>query len=152
MDKNTPLLLFHEGLKEFEIISDLQQTNWPISSTKGRVRFLESENLNLINDEEIDEGFSDCYLLLVDELSIKNHRHLSIKDIGTILEHFNSKIVEVDCLKLEKESQDYYKWIIKAKIKGETLKNIKVIYNGHYYEIMEQPKWAAEKYISSTFL
>ena len=118
------------------------------------MRFLDSKNLNVfasdsetVESESLDksERFSECYLMLVDKLSIDKQRHLTIKDIGIILEHLSFKIVDVNCLERERNSQDCYNWMIKATIKGELLRNLGVIYNGQYYKIMEQPKWRLEK-------
>ncbi|XP_023235825.1 uncharacterized protein LOC111635172 isoform X2 [Centruroides sculpturatus] len=120
-------------------------------SAKGHVRFMdvtqeskippaqdesESDTENTANEEE---QLSERYLLLVDQLSLEQNRHLSIKDIGVILERLNSKIVDVDRLERERESTDVHNWTIKATIRGEVLREIGVIYNGQYYGIMEHP-------------
>ncbi|XP_015792236.1 uncharacterized protein LOC107368861 [Tetranychus urticae] len=89
--------------------------------------------------ERDDEQFSERYLLLVDQLSLNQDRHLNLKDIGIILERLSSKIIDVDKLEREKEGSDCYNWIIKATIRGEVLREIGVIYNGQYYGIMEHP-------------
>ncbi|KFM63115.1 hypothetical protein X975_02262, partial [Stegodyphus mimosarum] len=119
-------------------------------TTKGHVRFLdeaeetkipaqeesESDTENTANEEE---QLSERYLLLVDQLSLEQNRHLSVKDIGIILERLSSKIVDVDRLERERESTDVHNWTIKATIRGEVLREIGVIYNGQYYGIMEHP-------------
>lgn len=120
-------------------------------SAKGHVRFMdvtqeskippaqdesESDTENTANEEE---QLSERYLLLVDQLSLEQNRHLSIKDIGVILERLNSKIVDVDRLERERESTDVHNWTIKATIRGEVLREIGVVYNGQYYGIMEHP-------------
>lgn len=89
--------------------------------------------------ERDDEQLSERYLLLVDQLTVKQDRHLNLKDIGIILERLSSRIIDVDKLEREKEGADCYNWIIKATIRGEVLREIGVIYNGHYYGIMEHP-------------
>lgn len=89
--------------------------------------------------EKEDEQICERYLLLVDQLSIDQDRHLSLKDIGIILERLNSKIIDVDKLEREKDGTDCFNWIIKATIRGEVLREIGVIYNGQYYGIMEHP-------------
>lgn len=88
---------------------------------------------------ELDEQLSERYLLLVDQLTVDQDKHLTVKDIGTILERLSSKIVDVDKLERERETADCYNWLIKATIKGEVLREIGVIYNGQYYGIMEHP-------------
>uniref|UniRef100_T1JHZ4 Uncharacterized protein n=1 Tax=Strigamia maritima TaxID=126957 RepID=T1JHZ4_STRMM len=91
------------------------------------------------NTQAEDEQMSERYLLLVDQLSLEQKHHLNIKDIGVILERLSSKIVDVERLEREKESDDVHNWTIKATIKGEVLREIGVIYNGHYYGISEHP-------------
>ncbi|XP_071034029.1 uncharacterized protein [Parasteatoda tepidariorum] len=121
-----------------------------IKTGKGHVRFLdvaeeskipaqdesESDTENTANEEE---QLSERYLLLVDQLSLEQNRHLGVKDIGIILERLSSKIVDVDRLERERESTDVHNWTIKATIRGEVLREIGVIYNGQYYGIMEHP-------------
>lgn len=89
--------------------------------------------------EREEEQLNEKALLLIDQLSIDQKRHLSIKDIGIILERLNSKIVDIDKLERDKESAECYNWLIKGTIKGDVLREIGVIYNGHYYGIMEHP-------------
>ncbi|GFY71349.1 uncharacterized protein TNIN_459231 [Trichonephila inaurata madagascariensis] len=96
----------------------------------------ESDTENTANEEE---QLSERYLLLVDQLSLEQNRHLSVKDLGIILERLSSKIVDVDRLERERESTDVHNWTIKATIRGEVLREIGVIYNGQYYGIMEHP-------------
>lgn len=88
-----------------------------------------------------DEELSEHYLLLTDQLSLTQNKHLDIKDIGVILNHLNSKIVEVQKLEREKESAEIHNWTIKATIRGEVVREIGVIYNGQYYGIMEHPEY-----------
>lgn len=59
---------------------------------------------------------SEKFLLLIDQLSVDQKRHLSIKDIGIILERLSSKILDVERLDRESESDDCYNWTIKVKI------------------------------------
>lgn len=86
-----------------------------------------------------DEQLCERYLLLVDPLSIGHERHLSIKDIGSILERLSCKIVDVDKLERESETADCYNWVIRALIRGESLREIGVVYNGQYFGIIEHP-------------
>ena len=86
-----------------------------------------------------DEQLCERYLLLVDPLSIGHERHLTIKDIGSILERLNCKIVDVDKLERESDTADCHNWVIRALIRGESLREIGVVYNGHYFGIIEHP-------------
>lgn len=135
---SVPVLGGHPGIKR--------------GSTKGiqHVRFVDADIRRMSNNSEDsetdtterdDEQLSERFLLLVDQLSVDQDHHLTLKDIGTILDRLSSKIVDVDKLEREKESQDCYNWIIKATIRGEVLREIGVIYNGRYYGIMEHPAY-----------
>ncbi|XP_034248392.1 uncharacterized protein LOC117649606 [Thrips palmi] len=97
----------------------------------------ESETDNTVLEEEAVT--SEKFLLLIDQLSVDQKRHLSIKDIGIILERLNSKILDVERLDRESESDDCYNWTIKATIRGDVLQELGVIYNGNYYAISEHP-------------
>lgn len=121
------------------------------SGTKGHVRFLdiaperdssESETENTIMEDE--KVTTEKFLLLIDQLSVDQKRHLSIKDIGIILERLNSKILDVERLDRESESDDCYNWTIKATIRGDALRELGVIYNGNYYAISEHPGYKEE--------
>ena len=79
------------------------------------------------------------YLLLVDQLSVDQKHHLSIKDIGIILDRLSSKILDVERLDREKEDSDVYNWTIKATIRGDVMRELGVIYNSNYYSISEHP-------------
>lgn len=106
---------------------------------------LEDENDNQSNSSETDtdttttlteeEGVTEKFLLLVDE----QKRHLSIKDIGVILERLSSKIIDVERLDRENENNDCRNWTIKATIRGDGLEELGLIYAGRYYEISEHP-------------
>ena len=84
------------------------------------------------------------HLLLVDQLSADQKQHLSIKDIGIILERLSSKILDVDKLEREKEDDEVYNWTIKATIRGEVMRELGVIYNSNYYTISEHPDYVQE--------
>lgn len=121
------------------------------STTKGHVRFLdigperdssESETENTVMEDEAIT--SEKFLLLIDQLSVDQKRHLSIKDIGIILERLSSKILDVERLDRESESDDCYNWTIKATIRGDALRELGVIYNGNYYAISEHPGYKEE--------
>lgn len=128
--------------------------------TKGHVRFLDetatltggvsTSLVPAVNDESEsdtetatndDDQLTERYLLLVDHLSRDQSQHLTIKDIGIILERLSSKIVDVDKLERDTENSDIHNWTIKATIKGEVLREIGVIYKGQYYGIMEHPEY-----------
>lgn len=132
----------------------------PATKGTGHVRFLdieggaapsrhapdhessESETENTVMEDEAIT--SEKFLLLIDQLSVDQKKHLSIKDIGIILERLNSKIVDVERLDRESESEDCYNWTIKATIKGDVLRELGVIYNGNYYAISEHPGYKEE--------
>lgn len=95
----------------------------------------ESDNEATVEEQVTSEKF----LLLIDQLSVEQKRHLTIKDIGVILERLSSKIVDVERLDRESESEDCYNWTIKATIRGDVLRELGVIYNGNYYAISEHP-------------
>lgn len=82
---------------------------------------------------------SEKFLLLIDQLTGKQDKHLSVKDIGIILERLNSKIVDVERLDRDYEATDCYNWTIKATIRGDVLQELGIIYNGSYYGISEHP-------------
>lgn len=121
------------------------------ATNKGHVRFLdigperdssESETENTVMEDETVT--SEKFLLLIDQLSVDQKRHLSIKDIGIILERLSSKILDVERLDRESESDDCYNWTIKATIRGDALRELGVIYNGNYYAISEHPGYKEE--------
>lgn len=131
------------------ILTDSMQRRTP--NVKGHVRFLdiqqdrdssESETENTVMEDETVT--SEKFLLLIDQLSVDQKRHLNIKDIGIILERLSAKIVDVERLDRESESDDCYNWTMKATIRGEALRELGVIYNGNYYAISEHPGYKEE--------
>lgn len=102
----------------------------------------ESETENTVMEDEAVT--SEKFLLLIDQLSVDQKKHLSIKDIGIILERLSSKILDVERLDRESESDDCYNWTIKATIRGDVLRELGVIYNGNYYAISEHPGYKEE--------
>lgn len=131
--------------------SDASGSSRRSSGAKGHVRFVdiaperessESETENTVMED--DKTTTEKFLLLIDQLSVDQKRHLSIKDIGIILERLNSKILDVERLDRESESDDCYNWTIKATIRGEALRELGVIYNGNYYAISEHPGYKEE--------
>lgn len=141
-------------------IQDAQQQTSPQPPASRHVRFLdavdgrrhspsqpdhessESETENTVMEDEAVT--SEKFLLLIDQLSVDQKRHLSIKDIGIILERLSSKILDVERLDRESESDDCYNWTIKATIRGDVLRELGVIYNGNYYAISEHPGYKEE--------
>ncbi|XP_047737893.1 uncharacterized protein LOC108671040 isoform X2 [Hyalella azteca] len=99
----------------------------------------ESETENTTNDD--DGQLCQKFLLLIDQPSIDVKRHLSIKDIGVILDRLSSKIVDVERLDRESEEDDCFNWTIKAMIRGDSLRELGVLYGGHYYTICEHPAY-----------
>ncbi|XP_020279201.1 uncharacterized protein LOC109852443 isoform X2 [Pseudomyrmex gracilis] len=102
----------------------------------------ESETENTIMEDEIIT--SEKFLLLIDQLTVDQKHHLSIKDIGIILERLSSKILDVERLDRDSESKECYNWTIKAVIRGDVLRELGVIYNGNYYTISEHPGYREE--------
>jgi len=102
----------------------------------------ESETENTILEDE--KVTTEKFLLLIDQLSVDQKNHLTIKDIGIILERLSSKILDVERLDRERESVDCYNWTIKATIRGDVLQELGVIYNGNYYAISEHPGYKVE--------
>ena len=139
-----------------------------------------SEESETETTEREEEQLRERYLLLVDSQldgggggggcrhqSSHHHprhrhqsssRHLSIKDIGVILDRLRYKIVDVDRLEREKETTTVmtaattggssgstlatsYNWLLRATIRGEMLREIGVVYNGQYYGLMEHPAY-----------
>lgn len=132
-------------------LSDTNSLQRRTPTNKGHVRFLdigpekdssESETENTVMED--DTITSEKFLLLIDQLSVDQKRHLSIKDIGIILERLSSKILDVERLDRESESDDCYNWTIKATIRGDALRELGVIYNGNYYAISEHPGYKEE--------
>ncbi|NP_001136343.1 DNA fragmentation factor-related protein 2 isoform X2 [Nasonia vitripennis] len=102
----------------------------------------ESETENTIIEDEVVT--TEKFLLLIDQLTVDQKHHLSIKDIGIILERLSSKILDVERLDRENESDECYNWTIKALIRGDMLRELGVIYNGNYYAISEHPGYKEE--------
>ena len=100
----------------------------------------ESETENTTNDD--DGQLHQKFLLLIDQPSVDVKRHLSIKDIGVILDRLSSKIVDVERLDRDAE-EDTFNWTIKAMIRGESLRELGVLYAGHYYTICEHPAYSS---------
>ncbi|XP_018324776.1 uncharacterized protein LOC108736725 isoform X2 [Agrilus planipennis] len=136
-------------------IQDAQQQTSPQPPSR-HVRFLDVEGRHPGVDHESSESetentvmedeaiTSEKFLLLIDQLSVDQKRHLTIKDIGIILERLSSKILDVERLDRESESDDCYNWTIKATIRGDVLRELGVIYNGNYYAISEHPGYKEE--------
>ena len=68
----------------------------------------------MITDNNDETGTTDKFLLLVDQLSLEQPQHLSIKDIGIILDRLSSKIIDVAILDREIEATDTHNWTIKV--------------------------------------
>lgn len=62
-----------------------------------------------------------------------------LQDIGCILDRLSSKIVDVDKLERERETSDCHNWVIRALIRGETLREIGIVYDSQYFGITEHP-------------
>ncbi|RXG72451.1 hypothetical protein Avbf_00193 [Armadillidium vulgare] len=115
-----------------------------IDKPKAEAESSESETENTTNDEEGQT--CEKFLLLIDQPSVehKTKRHLSIKDIGVILDRLSSKIIDVE--RLDREIEDEcFNWTIKAVIRGDSLRELGVLYGGHYYTICEHPAYGTSK-------
>ncbi|OXA56747.1 Cell death activator CIDE-A [Folsomia candida] len=122
-------------------VSTLGGSMIPSDDVEGTTTSSESETENNHSVLEEEKVTTQKFLLLIDQLSLDQKRHLSIKDIGVILERLSSKIVDVERLDRETEAEDCYNWTIKATIKGEFLRELGVIYNGNFYAISEHPNY-----------
>ncbi len=102
---------------------------------------VEPESSNTIEEEfENETGITtDKLLLLTDQLSTDQRKHLTILDLGVILERLKAKIIDVERLEREREGPSCFRWMIKATIRGEVLRDLGVLYNGNYYSISEDP-------------
>lgn len=121
------------------------------SGSKGHVRFMEPapEQISSESDTENttvddDNVTSEKFLLLVDQLSIEQKKHLNIKDIGLILERLDNRIIDVEKLERDDETEDCHHWTIKATIRGEQLRELGVLYNNNYYAVSEHPGYKEE--------
>lgn len=96
---------------------------------------------NAIDDEFESETnvTTEKILLLTDQLGNERHKHLTIFDLGVILERLKTKIIDVQRLEREREDLRCFRWIINATIRGEILRDLGVLYNGNYYSISESP-------------
>lgn len=100
-----------------------------------------------VNTNTIEEDFENEYgtttdklLLLTDQLSMdRNKKHLTVLDLGVILDRLKGKILDVERLEREIEGPSCYRWLIKATIRGHMLRELGVLYNGSYYSISEDP-------------
>lgn len=121
------------------------------SGSKGHVRFMEPapEQISSESDTENttvddDNVTSEKFLLLVDQLSLEQKKHLNIKDIGLILERLDNRIIDVEKLERDDETEDCHHWTIKATIRGEQLRELGVLYNNNYYAVSEHPGYKEE--------
>lgn len=120
-------------------------------SRSGHVRFVEQEAKKRQMDSSeselepeagaADEGgvTTEKTLLLTDQLTAEQRRHLTILDLGVILDRLKAKIVDVERLEREREGPSCYRWLIRATIRGRALRDLGILYNGNYYSISEEP-------------
>ncbi|XP_053653984.1 uncharacterized protein Drep2 isoform X5 [Cherax quadricarinatus] len=130
-----------KGGSHVRFLADYRSAN--LEKQRADQESSESETENTTNDEEAHT--TEKFLLLTDQLSVDTKKHLSIKDIGVILDRLSSKIVDVEKLDREAEEEDCFNWTIKATIRGDTLRELGVVYNGHYYSISEHPGYGQKK-------
>lgn len=110
-------------------------------STEAPSTTTESSSEETASERE-ERGDSAKWLLLTDRLGADARNHLSVKDIGLILDRLSAKILDVESLLRESEGRNAFNWAIKAKIRGDQLSDIGVLYNGNYYAISEHPNYA----------
>ncbi|XP_071526569.1 uncharacterized protein Drep2 isoform X5 [Panulirus ornatus] len=130
-----------KGGSHVRFLADYRSAN--LEKPRTEQESSESETENTTNDEEAHT--TEKFLLLTDQLSVDTKKHLSIKDIGVILDRLSSKIIDVEKLDREAEEEDIFNWTIKATIRGDTLRELGVVYNGHYYSISEHPGYGQKK-------
>lgn len=132
---------------------DVENLGASNSKCEAIIEMREAENGGDSSESEVEGGeevedaesvTSNKFLLLVDQLSVDQKHHLSIKDIGIILDRLSSKILDVEKLDREKEDSEVYNWTIKATIRGEVMRELGVIYNSNYYSISEHPSYLKE--------
>ncbi|KAJ8677252.1 hypothetical protein QAD02_013039 [Eretmocerus hayati] len=133
---------FQDIVIEDDLRSNPQSSHAVIQRSSRHYDSSESETENTMMDDEVVT--TEKFLLLIDQLTAEQKQHLSIKDIGIILERLHSKILDVERLDRESESSDCFNWTIKAIIRGDILRELGVIYNGNYYAISEHPGYKEE--------
>lgn len=132
----------------FQCRAIVETTTTKVTTTTATAAAEESSESETDNNDET--GSTDKFLLLVDQLSLEQPHHLSIKDIGIILDRLNSKIIDVACLERQIETTDTHNWTIKATIRGEVLRELGVIYNSNYYAISEHPNFNFSKLLTGS--
>jgi len=100
---------------------------------------LEPESSNTIEDDLEAGVTTEKLLMLTDQLTADQRKHLTILDLGVILERLRAKIIDVERLEREREGPGCFRWMIKATIRGDILRDLGVLYNGNYYSISEHP-------------
>jgi hypothetical protein len=113
---------------------------------------LQEDSSESETDNNDETGTTDKFLLLVDQLSLEQPHHLSIKDIGIILDRLNSKIIDIGMLERQIEASDTHNWTIKATIRGDVMRELGVIYNSNYYAISEHPSFSFKALITTSGL
>ena len=130
-----------------KIRTDTNQSDHPTCQHREDHDSSESEDLEqepsntLDGDEQEHEGNvrTEKTLLLTDQLSTDQRKHLTILDLGVILDRLKAKIIDVQSLEREREGPSCFRWVIKATIRGDILRDLGVLYNGNYYSISEYP-------------
>lgn len=127
-----------------EVLASAAAMASEVISTNAQHADLE-ESSESETDNNDEAGTTEKFLLLIDQLSLEQPHHLSIKDIGIILDRLNSKIIDVAMLERQVEATDTHNWTIKATIRGEVMRELGVIYNSNYYAISEHPSFSFSK-------
>lgn len=125
-------------------INDGMESRSSVAAYRSHQENIESEmekDSNTIEDEFENEGnvTTEKLLLLTDQLCNDKHKHLTIFDLGVILDRLKTKIIDVHRLQREREDLRCFRWTINATIRGEVLRDLGVLYNGNYYSISESP-------------
>ena len=121
------------------------------SSTSGFN--VQEKQLNNESESQDDDEILNRYLLLVDDLAggSRDMDHLTVKDIGAILDLLSSRVVDVDKLEREKETSDIHNWTIKATIRGGNLvTEVGLVYKGRYICLVDHPGYFFAKPLGPT--
>lgn len=113
----------------------------PITTTTTALQGVADDDREDATDE--NETPIERHLLLVDQIDsiqLPDIAHLTVKEIGQILDKLSSKIIEVDKLEREKDGLTH-NWLIRAMVRGEMAGEIGVVHNGKYYGIVQHPAY-----------
>ncbi|XP_018495901.1 uncharacterized protein LOC108864532 [Galendromus occidentalis] len=124
-----------------------------VSSSTSGLQVPENQRNNNESESQDDDEILNRYLLLVDDLAggSRDMDHLTVKDIGAILDLLSSRVVDVDKLEREKETSDIHNWTIKATIRGGNLvTEVGLVYKGRYICLVDHPGYFFAKPLGPT--